>query len=93
MGQDISASQRIEDMVRVTELCIDLLKENEEHHGEVASFFCFYLCNRIFSSSDWYVHLSLSYIGNGVASWSPRLLLCVVSTVSDCKNYIDLILH
>lgn len=35
MGMDVSPQQRIEDMVRVTELCIDLLKENEEHHGEV----------------------------------------------------------
>jgi hypothetical protein len=35
MGNDVSPQQRIEDMIRVTELCIDLLKENEEHHGEV----------------------------------------------------------
>lgn len=35
MGTDVSPQQRIEDMIRVTELCIDLLKENEEHHGEV----------------------------------------------------------
>jgi len=35
MGADVSPQQRIEDMIRVTELCIDLLKENEEHHGEV----------------------------------------------------------
>ena len=35
MGVDVSPQQRIEDMIRVTELCIDLLKENEEHHGEV----------------------------------------------------------
>jgi len=35
MGVDISPQQRIEDMIRITELCIDLLKENEEHHGEV----------------------------------------------------------
>jgi hypothetical protein len=34
MGVDVSPQQRIEDMIRVTELCIDLLKENEEHHGE-----------------------------------------------------------
>lgn len=36
MGMDVSPQQRIEDMIRVTELCIDLLKENEEHHGEVS---------------------------------------------------------
>lgn len=35
MGTDVSPQQRIEDMIRITELCIDLLKENEEHHGEV----------------------------------------------------------
>lgn len=35
MGIDVSPAQRIEDMIRVTEFCIDLLKENEEHHGEV----------------------------------------------------------
>uniref|UniRef100_A0A1I7RHL5 Calcium-dependent secretion activator n=1 Tax=Bursaphelenchus xylophilus TaxID=6326 RepID=A0A1I7RHL5_BURXY len=34
MSQDVSPQQRIEDMIRITELCIDLLKENEEHHGE-----------------------------------------------------------
>lgn len=37
MGMDVSPQQRIEDMIRVTELCIDLLKENEEHHGEVST--------------------------------------------------------
>ncbi|KAF8373645.1 unc-31 [Pristionchus pacificus] len=34
MGQDVSPAQRIDDMIRITELCVDLLKENEEHHGE-----------------------------------------------------------
>uniref|UniRef100_A0A913HX65 Calcium-dependent secretion activator n=1 Tax=Strongyloides stercoralis TaxID=6248 RepID=A0A913HX65_STRER len=34
MGEDVTAQQRIEDLIRVTEFCIDLLKENEEHHGE-----------------------------------------------------------
>ncbi|VDD93883.1 unnamed protein product [Enterobius vermicularis] len=31
---NVSPQQRIEDMLRLTELCIDLIKENEEHHGE-----------------------------------------------------------
>jgi hypothetical protein len=35
MGVEVSPQQRIEDMIRVAELCVDLLKENEEHHGEV----------------------------------------------------------
>ncbi|KAL3082123.1 hypothetical protein niasHT_031152 [Heterodera trifolii] len=39
MGLDVSPQQRIEDMIRVTELCIDLLKENEEHHGEAFAWF------------------------------------------------------
>ncbi|KAI1732731.1 PH domain-containing protein [Ditylenchus destructor] len=39
MGMDVSPQQRIEDMIRVTELCIDLLKENEEHHGEAFAWF------------------------------------------------------
>uniref|UniRef100_A0A915E7I8 MHD1 domain-containing protein n=1 Tax=Ditylenchus dipsaci TaxID=166011 RepID=A0A915E7I8_9BILA len=39
MGIDVSPQQRIEDMIRVTELCIDLLKENEEHHGEAFAWF------------------------------------------------------
>ncbi|EGT48715.1 hypothetical protein CAEBREN_31721 [Caenorhabditis brenneri] len=39
MGGDVSPAQRIEDMVRVTEFCIDLLKENEEHHGEAFAWF------------------------------------------------------
>ncbi|CAB3409327.1 unnamed protein product [Caenorhabditis bovis] len=39
MGTDVSPQQRIEDMIRVTELCIDLLKENEEHHGEAFAWF------------------------------------------------------
>ncbi|CAK5124797.1 unnamed protein product [Meloidogyne enterolobii] len=39
MGVDISPQQRIEDMIRITELCIDLLKENEEHHGEAFAWF------------------------------------------------------
>lgn len=40
MGTDVSPQQRIEDMIRITELCIDLLKENEEHHGEVSLISC-----------------------------------------------------
>ena len=39
MGVDVSPQQRVEDMIRVTELCIDLLRENEEHHGEVRLFY------------------------------------------------------
>ncbi|XGW25753.1 hypothetical protein V3C99_006839 [Haemonchus contortus] len=39
MGVDVSPQQRIEDMMRVTEYCIDLLKENEEHHGEAFAWF------------------------------------------------------
>ncbi|PAV90841.1 hypothetical protein WR25_06278 [Diploscapter pachys] len=39
MGLDVSPQQRIEDMVRITEFCIDLLKENEEHHGEAFAWF------------------------------------------------------
>lgn len=47
MGSDVSPQQRIEDMIRVTEFCIDLLKENEEHHGEVFIFIFFILINII----------------------------------------------
>ncbi|CAJ0587828.1 unnamed protein product, partial [Mesorhabditis spiculigera] len=39
MNQEVSPAQRIEDMVRITEYCIDLLKENEEHHGEAFAWF------------------------------------------------------
>ncbi|EFO93024.1 CRE-UNC-31 protein [Caenorhabditis remanei] len=39
MGIDVSPAQRIEDMIRVTEFCVDLLKENEEHHGEAFAWF------------------------------------------------------
>uniref|UniRef100_A0A914UUN9 Calcium-dependent secretion activator n=1 Tax=Plectus sambesii TaxID=2011161 RepID=A0A914UUN9_9BILA len=39
MGEDVSPQQRIEDMIRVAELCVDLLKENEEHHGEAFAWF------------------------------------------------------
>lgn len=35
MGEDVAPQQRVEDMIRIAEMCIDLLKENEEHHGEV----------------------------------------------------------
>jgi hypothetical protein len=35
MGDDIPPQQRIEDMIRVAELCVELLKENNEYHGEV----------------------------------------------------------
>lgn len=61
MGIDVSPAQRIEDMIRVTEFCIDLLKENEEHHGEVshkrnasnknwhdASFLSSFLCRIVY---------------------------------------------
>ena len=36
MGDDIPPQQRIEDMIRVAELCVELLKENNEYHGEVS---------------------------------------------------------
>ncbi|KAK6110790.1 hypothetical protein QQG55_41125 [Brugia pahangi] len=39
MGMDVSPQQRIEDMMRVTEFCIDLLRENEEHHGDAFTWF------------------------------------------------------
>lgn len=39
MGDDVPPQQRIEDMIRVAELCVDLLKENEEHHGEVSRYY------------------------------------------------------
>lgn len=39
MDMNVNSQQRIEDMIRVTEFCIDLLRENEEHHGDVRSYF------------------------------------------------------
>ncbi|VBB25403.1 unnamed protein product [Acanthocheilonema viteae] len=39
MGMNVSPQQRIEDMIRVTEFCIDLLRENEEHHGDAFTWF------------------------------------------------------
>ncbi|VDK30017.1 unnamed protein product [Gongylonema pulchrum] len=39
MGMGVSPQQRIEDMIRVTEFCIDLLRENEEHHGDAFAWF------------------------------------------------------
>lgn len=44
MGMDVSPQQRIEDMIRVTEFCIDLLRENEEHHGDVCFLFYLKIC-------------------------------------------------
>lgn len=35
-SDDIPPQQRIEDMERVASLCVELLKENDEHHGEVS---------------------------------------------------------
>ncbi|VDP12922.1 unnamed protein product, partial [Onchocerca flexuosa] len=39
MGIDVSPQQRIEDMIRVTEYCIELLRETEEHHGDAFTWF------------------------------------------------------
>ncbi|VDK83689.1 unnamed protein product [Litomosoides sigmodontis] len=39
MDMNVSPQQRIEDMIRVTEFCIDLLRENEEHHGDAFTWF------------------------------------------------------
>ncbi len=39
MSDEVSSQQRMEDMLRVAELCVDLLKENEEQHGEVKIWF------------------------------------------------------
>lgn len=37
MGDEVPPQQRIEDMVRVAELCCELLKENNEYHAEVSA--------------------------------------------------------
>lgn len=45
MMSNVSPQQRIEDMIRVAELCVDVLKESEEHHGEVKNFHKMYFFN------------------------------------------------
>ncbi|KAA0189147.1 hypothetical protein HAZT_HAZT003414, partial [Hyalella azteca] len=36
LGPDsgVSASRKLEDLIRLSELCVDLLQQNEEHHAE-----------------------------------------------------------
>lgn len=42
---DVPSQQRIEEMIRIAEQCIDLLKENDEHHGE-ARFSCVWVAKQ-----------------------------------------------
>ena len=35
---DIAPKKKIEDLIHLAELCIDLLQQNEEHHSEVSFF-------------------------------------------------------
>lgn len=39
MGIDVTPQQRIEDMMQVAHMCIDLFIETEEYYGEVSEFF------------------------------------------------------
>ncbi len=34
---DIAPKKKIEDLIHLAELCIDLLQQNEEHHSEVSN--------------------------------------------------------
>lgn len=31
----VSASRKLDDLIHLAELCVDLLQQNEEHHAEV----------------------------------------------------------
>ena len=37
MGPDssLAASKKLEDLIHLSEACVDLLQQNEEHHAEV----------------------------------------------------------
>lgn len=52
MGDDIPPQQRIEDMIRVGELCTELLKENNEYHAEVCTAF---LCGMFYKIDGYQV--------------------------------------
>lgn len=46
LGEDVSAKKKLDDIMHLAELCIEVLQQNEEHHAEVGvcphcmSFFC-----------------------------------------------------
>lgn len=33
----VSAGRKLDDLIHLAELCVDLLQQNEEHHAEVSS--------------------------------------------------------
>lgn len=38
----VSPSKKLEDLIRLAELCVDLLQQNEEHYAEVSFIYILY---------------------------------------------------
>ena len=38
-GPDVSPSEKLEKVIQLAELCIELIQQNEEHHAEVVTFY------------------------------------------------------
>lgn len=54
-----SPEKRLEDMIRLGELCIEVLQQNEEHHSEVQSDSLQHVCLSVYPI---YVDVCLSII-------------------------------
>jgi len=54
LAANVSPQQRIDDLIRIAEQCIDVLKESEEHHGEV-----FFIYTILVSGTHFHAHCFL----------------------------------
>lgn len=39
----VSPNKKLEDLIHLAELCVDLLQQNEEHYAEVSNSFILYM--------------------------------------------------
>ena len=37
LGEDVTPKKKLEDIMHLAELCIEVLQQNEEHHAEVST--------------------------------------------------------
>jgi len=45
MENQVTPSKKLEDLIHLAELCVDLLQQNEEHYAEVRTKYIFYKLN------------------------------------------------
>lgn len=71
----VPASKKLEDLIHLSELCVDLLQQNEEHYGEVSFYFPAFQGTSSIILLSTIIHLKIIY--SYVCIY--RATLCVLS--------------